>query len=655
MKERAEGARYPRVDFWNKEAEKITFINPKDFQEQRKRLLKNLGLNHGPLAESLGIVDREEIQRRQDLVKFLIKNPEIINFIINANSHVTKLPTSGQPFLDYFNPQLEKNPFWQLFDDFILQLSKCKKLPASISSVLEILKRDRDEVKIAEDRMVNAIIEDVKKATFAEGILVLLTRKSYCKGYLENFDIFEKFGLGYKKYSDTLSKRQRYESIASASCGKWRLIKRLRQWWVGRRLQSLYANLVFYHVPDLISDAIRSFFRKELYEVVCPKEIGEAFFKVFFRYSEKGLEVRIIDVSIKLDQRITSINFDTEKYEGCRSWVISLLKSKRDFLAESVSSTQKNLILPRLLSVVNNAIPDIFNKLVVVPEDFSEEVKDLDRGFKWYDIESLYRSHLDDYEAVCAYRDYLNFVLCSLGPIAAISNSLLQKYREWHMPLCFPRILGEDEHLISFNTLYPIHLVGIQDNQDRVLSAEDIIPISSLPSLNGQMIGFTGQNAGGKTATEEAIINAIFLAQSGLPVFGKSFALNIKDEIGMVFLERGIGSTSEMMLLKLKTILEALKGSQGRENRIVLILDELGGGTQEASGLAFSRRFLAKVIRYNCSIIFSTQILGLAEYTQSELKAQCFAFDLEHKITPGISDGGFEKLVARTGVEELLD
>ena len=56
----------------------------------------------------------------------------------------------------------------------------------------------------------------------------------------------------------------------------------------------------------------------------------------------------------------------------------------------------------------------------------------------------------------------------------------------------------------------------------------------------------------------EALIAAIYLAQSGLPVFGAKLSLNVKKIIGMVFLERGSGSTLQLLLEKYKSLLVSL-------------------------------------------------------------------------------------------------
>ena len=74
--------------------------------------------------------------------------------------------------------------------------------------------------------------------------------------------------------------------------------------------------------------------------------------------------------------------------------------------------------------------------------------------------------------------------------------------------------------------------------------------------------------------TSLAVVTNIFLAQSGLPVFGQGFRLNVKDVLGMMFIERGSGSTCELLLDKIVKILKEIK--HVHNSKVVLVLDEVG-------------------------------------------------------------------------------
>jgi hypothetical protein len=235
--------------------------------------------------------------------------------------------------------------------------------------------------------------------------------------------------------------------------------------------------------------------------------------------------------------------------------------------------------------------------------------------------------------------------------IAASVKNMLDKFprKDW----CFPEILSDDQHLISFDKMLPMHLIGHHRIEGGEVKLKDLVAISKLAPINGQMMCITGQNAGGKTATKVELAYQIFLAQSGFPVFSKSFALNPKKVIGLVFVERGEGSLVQLLLMKTKNILQALEKYSG--NEAVIIIDELLTGTQEASAIGIGERTLRKLNSVGCSVIFSTQITALAEYAQRDLNALTFGFNDKHQAFPGIATGNPDLLIEKLGMKKLLD
>lgn len=298
----------------------------------------------------------------------------------------------------------------------------------------------------------------------------------------------------------------------------------------------------------------------------------------------------------------------------------------------------------RVLEKINGTMPEILKGVVRVDSPLT------DLEYKWDAVSVLCKRDFKNvYGQASRYHEYFEGHFRILKEIAETVQTLNGCAKAWQKPLCFPKILQASDHLVSFESLDPIHLIEIGDKPKK---ARRLVSISSLPKLNGQMIGLTGQNAGGKSTTMETIINAIFMAQSGLPVFGQSVSLNVKTRIGMSFLERGSGSTLQLLLAKAKAILQVLDGKN--QSGTLLLVDEVGTGTQEVDGLDFGRIFLGKLSGSGCSVIFSTQITELARHAEQNLGAQCFTFDLDHRITPGVGRGGIEKLVKQMGMEELL-
>jgi hypothetical protein len=295
----------------------------------------------------------------------------------------------------------------------------------------------------------------------------------------------------------------------------------------------------------------------------------------------------------------------------------------------------------RLMAAIAEAHPEFFGRQnqVASPE--------MDREYRYFAVENLYQSpvFVETYRRITAHRSFFSHHYHRLGLVVSLLQKLMVKSSEYGAPLCFP-VINDSGHSINFEGLLPVQLLFR-------LQRGEVVPVRCLPELNGRMIGLTGKHGGGKTETELTIPVNIWLAQSGLPVFGDSFSFNVKHMLGLVFIaERGVGSTVQQLLGKIQLVLEAIEGTDG--SRVVVVLDEVGTGTQEAAGLELGRRLLAKLSRSGASVLFSTQITGLAEYAQDQLRAQCFQFDRRHNVRPGIGQGGMEELTRETGLDALL-
>ena len=128
--------------------------------------------------------------------------------------------------------------------------------------------------------------------------------------------------------------------------------------------------------------------------------------------------------------------------------------------------------------------------------------------------------------------------------------------------------------------------------------------------------------------------------------------MNVKDVLGMMFIERGIGSTCELLLDKIVAILKEIKNVHN--SKVVLVLDEIGTGTREVDGLKLGEDVLAKLSEMGVSVLFSTQITSLAEFARDELGAQCLRVDEKHNLSIGIGRGGMDSLRKRKGLDKLL-
>ena len=665
------GTEYPELTFWNKNVPNITFINKGDFRE--KELLQRLGLHNHPFRGSFATTDREEIIRRLSLVNFFVKNPDVSRVLYpEGNCEFTDylsgaihLPTSEQGFVDYHNPESEHNPFWQLVNSLTLNTGAAEDVPAGLQGLTDFLAKTKDSLEEAERKMAGEMTKEITKAIFLEGTVTFSwTRKM-------DDDISEPSKTkvyGYRKYSGTLSRLWR-----SIQVPRW---TRKKKWkytglpYVLEAAATIYdeiRGLLFYkplllkRLPQGFSGVLQNYM-KSLTRILRRSEVNDkdrVSIKIRFRFDSQGLRIRVANVEVNRRPEEGSIDYYSEDYldssfPGYYFLARRFLKRKNRRLEKEMDKIRRELCAKEILEGFRKEVRGICDeRMTHIPSD------KLDSWYKWVTVGQLYHDpkYTDAYRTLFEYRQYVHEHLKTLGWINLIARTEKARADEWKKPLCLPEILGNDQHLVSFENLVPFHLIGRKkpDKTGTEITAKDLIHISALPALNGQMVCINGQNAGGKTTIEEELLNAVYMVQSGLLPFASKFALNPKRVLGSVFLERGEGSTAELLLRKSKALLAAVeKHKKDGQNGILLTLDEVGSATGEVDGLDFGKRLLRKLAESNCSVLFSTQIYDLAVHARDQLGADCHSLDLEHKITPGITRSGLGNLMKKVGIEKML-
>ena len=671
------GATLPRILFWDKAASRMSLVNPGDFKKDE--LLNKLGLNSMSLSGSFGVMDRNEILRRQRTVKFLAEHPEIRDFLAalpESFACAGQLPNEGQAFLNslWINPLTSHNHFFSKVHQLAEHL-RCSKLQLSseVEDFLRFLDNTMEEAEALENKLGKEMGEELQKATVFHGTLrIRVDGKDVDDS--ENWSIMDPEIYGYQKYSYHLSglcdkpKRSKWLDWKVARySGMSMLVSYMLERANDRRVHNRFADLLIRTMPDELGDAILDFARRKfsigLTEL---NEYDDAYFELYFRYNNGKLSVQLVrfysaptvreicaydKADAKAHENIMQ-RFAPEiasNYLGYSKRELRRIAEKNREMAATVAKiARQSDFSMKFRTFIEQICPEILK------DGADVGARGVESRFKWHTIEGLRQNQR--FAKACAqsegYRNNVIARIAELNEIACVVERLIVKSEEWNLPLCFPEILPDTEHTVSFDELLPVHLIG-RNVGGKTIGPKDLVPVSLTTSLNGRMIGLTGQNAGGKTVIAESIVSAIYLAQSGLPVFGVNFALNVKSALGMVFLERGQGSTVELLLRKTANILGELKHS--RENGMVVFLDEVGTGTQESAGLEIGERILDKFSRSGCSIIFSTQITALAQKAQDEMNALCFQVDLKHKVSPGIGEGGAELLVKQLGMEKLLN
>ena len=647
---------YPKISFWKEWVAKrrpLRIINPDDFP--RERILNSLGILASPLAESFGVSDSEEIQRRQLVMRYLVENPDLCRWLLWRYED-SPLPLKENAFLRYFDPMQEHNPYWKLVHDFMdLLYTGDPLLPPGLQTLLKALNQSL-ALEECEHQLGQVISDLVKNIAVIEGIMTFsISAHRDEEGDWKVMELFyehEQSSVhGHRMFSSALTELERYEypewfyepesfqsRIGLRNFHRWRA-KRFN----AKQKREAYQDMVIDKASDGLLLDIKHGLVKQLNSFAWDESIGRwlsgSKLKVYFSYSRHGLQVRTIswEPSGIFEP---AARFDFADYKGYSEEKLALIAEAQRKIVREAKEQRRSIEAGLLTAKIEAQGPDFLRKPFLVDSPKT------DREHRWFALSNLYQSSMLQpvYQALLRHREFFNKNIEELKNMAILADNLSRKAQEIGSPLCWPEFILDGRGVVAFEEVYPLHLLG---------KVAKPVAIRKLSDLNGQMVVFTGKHGGGKTVTSLAIAENIFLAQSGLPVFGRGFRLNPKKILGLVFIERGDGSTAEMLVKKIVNIMKGIRKVDG--SQVVLVFDELGAGTQEVSGLTLGQDLLTKLSERNgISIVFNTQITSLAEFAQSKLGARCFQLDANHQILPGIGPGGMDDLRDRLGLNRLL-
>lgn len=666
------------ITFWDKKAKQLDFINSGDFDHMG--LLKKIGIAGHGLAQSFSTSNRDEILRRQEIIKMLYNSDPLRRFIA-TKLPMFVLPGNGQYFIDHFCSGEKHNPFWKDMIELSRLIDEARKSDPAISREIVVfqnfLKNSMDNAEATERKFGDLVSQELKKVSSMQGKVTLITKKNSSERSVKGFDVEKAEGYGYKKYSyytkySRIKKPEEWKDwvwymllIVLFPFGIFRYFYNLRKDTL--RYSPLILNKVPSHLTDIIQKTINDSLEKNddadngVKFPFKPNYEDQIRLTLYFSYdAERGLSMRFVnletissvDVKIKNPFDIYSQNGPiNDSFAGYSLRTRMKINRLNTSLMKSLANVVQFASFTRdLIAAMEELMPGIFQKGIELKSVATEN------EFKNQTIADIYRlpEIQQLFDEVSEYRSYIGTIYSELESISSLVSIFKDTVSKWNVPVSFPTILDSDKHLVTFTELIPIHLIDRKDTQNsKPYTLKDLIPINSLAPLNGKMLALTGQNAGGKTVTQETLISSVYLAQSGFPIFGTGMKLNPKKTIAMVFIERGQGSTAELLLAKIKNVLIAVKESN--ENGILVVMDELGTGTQEVSGVELGMKVLEVLNSKKCSVIFSSQITSLIEHARDTYGALPFKFNLAHEIQPGIGTGEIGLLISKLNMDELLE
>ncbi|MFC1756614.1 hypothetical protein ACFLZC_00430 [Patescibacteria group bacterium] len=671
---------YPKdFTFWNNNTKKMVIINGEDFP--RNSILKELGVHTSPLSSGFGNADAMEAHERSEMMRYIHEHPKFIDVIRDLSPTATL--ASEVSFRNYYDPELKHNRFWMSVHNLIdfLASQSYQSLPDRLQKFYDTLASFKG-LEADEKNMAKIIGEELASTAVMEGTATI-TCKSHSWKELdpasENNETVTKYKTGvlnsyileshgHRTFSFALSEARQKAYPKWLRSNTFRkfifggTIGRFVKWRINHHNEmerkKAYEIMTVERFDEIQNDLVRAVqvhLNEQTLEAL-PALGGRGFqeyvLHVYFSYGkvlnkklnrhEDGLRFQIYDIEVPYSREV-DLSFEFTNFDGYSQKRLDLIGKARANLVKQAKGNKKAVDNSRIRSAVEEADPTFFERISACASPQTDAVH------KWNALQNLYEGKdvVLVYRAINDFCDFVHNGKYQLLEMNSILCSVKRQAEKLKTSICFPEIvLDSEENIVEFDDLYPMHL-------GETLKNGKIVPVNGLPAINGTMVSLTGMHGGGKTVTEHTVTGWVYLAPSIGIVLGKKFRLNPKTHMGMVFIE-GISGRSvvQVLLQKTENIFEEIKKVPGKD--VLLVLDELGSATQQEAGMHLAMRILRTVHERGISLLFSTQILNVAEEAKKLFGATCFKVNKKHQLSPGIAGGNLDELVKSTKLNKLL-
>lgn len=192
--------------------------------------------------------------------------------------------------------------------------------------------------------------------------------------------------------------------------------------------------------------------------------------------------------------------------------------------------------------------------------------------------------------------------------------------------LTCPRISGDGR--LKLNRARHLLLVEMNRQTADRSQAEEVVPIDVRLGEDFDVLIVTGPNTGGKTVTLKTIALACAMAQAGLPIPAEhgSCVPVYKDILVDIGDEQSLQQSLSTFSAHLKRLMEMLKRA-GPDT--LLLIDELGAGTDPDEGAAIGRAVVEELLRRRCPSLVTTHLGVLKSLAFSEARAENASVDFD--------------------------
>jgi DNA mismatch repair protein MutS2 len=192
-----------------------------------------------------------------------------------------------------------------------------------------------------------------------------------------------------------------------------------------------------------------------------------------------------------------------------------------------------------------------------------------------------------------------------------------------------PPDFNEEGKLALRGARHPL-LEAMFRSETDVAERRQVVPIDVTLGLRSNILVVTGPNTGGKTVALKTVALLAVMGQSGLHVpAGEGSLLPVFDDVlADIGDEQSLEQSLSTFSSHIRRVSQILRKATERS---LVILDEMGAGTDPAEGAALGRAILDELDSIGCRAIVTTHIGDLKTYAFSNSRAENAAVEFDEE------------------------